>query len=71
MPARKVRLAPPAMRAAARAEAADKELTLVDRRVGSWTKLELLEMDARFCAAMRRAHPELVEPADPERRKRA
>jgi hypothetical protein len=62
MPARKVRLVPPAMRAAARAEAAEKELTLVDRREGTWTKLELIRMDQRFCAAMRRAHPEHEEP---------
>jgi hypothetical protein len=32
-----------------------------DRREGTWTRLELLEMNERFCAAMRAAHPELVE----------
>ena len=35
------------------------DLDPVDRSEGTWTRLELLEMDARFCAAMRRAHPEL------------
>jgi hypothetical protein len=27
-----------------------------------WTELELLDMDLRFCQAMRRAHPKLGEP---------
>ena len=39
----------------------EEDLAPADRREGTWTKLELLEMDARFCSAMRRAHPELVE----------
>jgi hypothetical protein len=47
----------------------------IDRREGYWTRLELLQMDARFCEAVRRAHLELepAEPspfADPERRRR-
>ena len=33
-----------------------------DNREGEWTKLELIKMDARFCAAAARAHPELTEP---------
>ena len=50
------------------------ELAPADRREGSWTKLQLLEMDERFCQAMRRAHPELElggQTADPEWRKQA
>jgi hypothetical protein len=47
------------------------ELALFDRREGFWTRLELLEMDERFCQVMRRAHPELLEPVETERRKRA
>jgi hypothetical protein len=38
------------------------ELAPRERREGSWSKLELIEMNERFCAAMRRAHPELAEP---------
>ena len=30
-----------------------------DGRAGSWTRLKLIEMNVAFCAAMRRAHPEL------------
>jgi len=30
-----------------------------DRREGAWTKLDLIEMDERFCTAIRRAYPEL------------
>jgi hypothetical protein len=37
------------------------ELNLVDRREGSWSKLELMEMNERFAAALLRAHPELAE----------
>lgn len=37
-------------------------LSLIDRREGSWTKLELIRMDRRFCAAVRQAHPESVAP---------
>jgi hypothetical protein len=29
-----------------------------DRREGSWTKLQLIEMNERFRAALRRAHPD-------------
>lgn len=42
-------------------------LSLLDRREGSWTKLELLDMDRRFCEAVRRAHPRIT----PERRRQA
>jgi hypothetical protein len=45
-----------------------------DRRYGLRMRLELLQMDERFCAAMRREHPEMEqhgEPADLEQRKRA
>jgi hypothetical protein len=31
----------------------------LDGRGGTWTQLQLIEMDLAFCAAMRRAHPEL------------
>ena len=44
-----------------------------DRREGLWTLLQLLRMDARFCRAVCRAHPELanapVEPAQRLRRR--
>ena len=33
-----------------------------DRREGLWTLLQLLRMDARFCRAVCRAHPELANP---------
>ena len=44
------------------------KLSPADRREGSWTKLDLLGMDQRFCEAMERAHPEMVAL---ERRRRA
>jgi hypothetical protein len=31
----------------------------LDGGAGTWTRLQLIEMDLAFCAAMRRAHPEL------------
>ena len=42
-------------------------LSLIDRREGSWTKLELLEMDRHFCEAVRQAHPGITS----ERRRQA
>ena len=35
------------------------EFSPADRREGIWTKLDPIEMDERFCTAMRRCHPEL------------
>jgi hypothetical protein len=32
----------------------------LDWRDGPWTQLERIDMDMAFCAAMRRAHPELL-----------
>lgn len=52
----------------------DDELVLLsarERREGAWTKLELIEMDRRFCAAMRRAYSSMKQPGDLERRRRA
>jgi hypothetical protein len=40
------------------------ELNPVDRREGTWTKLELIEMDERFTAALLRVHPELAQPRE-------
>jgi hypothetical protein len=40
----------------------EEDLQPSDGRDGVWTRLELIDMDARFCEAMRRAHPELAEP---------
>jgi hypothetical protein len=31
----------------------------LDGGAGTWTRLQLIEMDLAFCAAMHRAHPEL------------
>jgi len=42
----------------------------IDRRGGTWTRLQLLEMDAAFCQAMRQAHPELERHKEPEQRLR-
>ena len=33
-----------------------------DQRYGTWTRLELIEMDVRFCQAVQRARPEFTEP---------
>jgi hypothetical protein len=66
MPVRKIRLIPPAERAAA------VQLTAEDRRAGVWTKLTLIRMDAQFCRAVAHAHPELLtEPVESDQRKRA
>ena len=35
----------------------DDSDSIRDRREGTWTRLELIEMDERFRQAMRRAHP--------------
>jgi hypothetical protein len=34
-----------------------------DGRIGEWTKLELERMDRCFCAAVRREHPGMFNPA--------
>jgi hypothetical protein len=44
------------------------ELNPVDRREGSWTKLELIAMNERFATALRRAHPDPREWAEPATR---
>jgi hypothetical protein len=41
------------------------EFTPADRREGSWTRLEVIQMDEGFCAAMRREHPELEQSGEP------
>jgi hypothetical protein len=60
------------MPAAFRHVPVDEEYTAADRRDGNWTKLELIEMDRRFCQAMRRAHAYAAPPAywNPRRRRR-
>jgi hypothetical protein len=40
---------------------------VLDGRAGTWTQLQLIEMDVAFCAAMRRAHPELDTIPGPRR----
>jgi hypothetical protein len=41
----------------------------LDGRSGEWTRLALMRMDARFCAAVKREHPDQIDPyaeaADP------
>ena len=44
----------------ATAEDARALLDARERREGEWTLLDLMEMDRRFCAAVRRARPDLV-----------
>lgn len=44
------------------------ELDPVDRREGSWTRLELFAMNERFAATLRRAHPNPREWAEPASR---
>jgi hypothetical protein len=39
----------------------DDSDSIRDRREGTWTRLELIEMDERFRQAMRREHPERCE----------
>jgi hypothetical protein len=45
----------------------DDSDSIRDWREGTWTRLELIEMDERFRQAMRRAHPGMKR-HEPERR---
>jgi hypothetical protein len=40
----------------------------IDRRSGTWTYLQLVEMDQQFCAALRKHHPEREITHEPMRR---
>ena len=46
----------------------DDSDSIRDRREGTWTRLELIEMDERFRQAMRREHSGM-EQHEPERRR--
>jgi hypothetical protein len=54
-------------RAQSEASAVDDSDSIRDRHEGTWTRLELIEMDERFRQAMRRGHSGM-ERHEPERR---
>jgi hypothetical protein len=40
----------------------EDEIVAANQRYGTWTRLELVDMDVRFCQAVQRAHPKFTEP---------
>jgi hypothetical protein len=39
----------------------EDDIVAAHQRYGTWTRLELVDMDVRFCQAVQRAHPEFAE----------